>query len=143
MRWRWRAEVNARRLVSRLAVQCDKCSAHPLSSSSNSPSKPSTLLHLLFICSSFHPLHHPSLPWLAGVSCSEAVNNSSRWVVLPSPAPHFWLAVALKNIWRRARCPHTWVHQRMQSITCAALSIAQHMHVCRTVCNSVEVKYKM
>lgn len=97
MRWRWRAEVNARRLVSRLAVQCDKCSAHPLSSSSNSPSKPSTLLHLLFICSSFHPLHHPSLPWLAGVSCSEAVNNSSRWVVLPSPAPHFWLAVVLKK----------------------------------------------
>lgn len=108
MRWRWRAEVNVCRLVSMLAVHCDKCSAHPLSSSSNSPSKPSTLLHLLFVCSSFRPPHHPSLPWLAVVSCREAMNNSSRRVVLPSLAPHFRPAVALKHIWRRARSPaHT------------------------------------
>lgn len=58
-----------------------------------------------------HPSMHPSLPWLTVVSCREAVNNSSGWVVLPFPAPHFWLAVVLKNVWWCARNQHTYFHQ--------------------------------
>lgn len=61
------------------------------------PFKPSLLLHLLFVYLSIHPCIHPSLG-LTVVSCREAVNNSSGWVVLPFPAPHVWLAVALRNI---------------------------------------------
>lgn len=126
MRGRWRAEVNVCGLVSRPAVRCDKCPARPPFSSPNSPPKPSPPPSF-----ALHPLHHPSLPRLAVVSCGDAMNNSSRWLVLPGPAPRFCLAVARKNIRRRARPPCTRLHQRTRSITCAASSIARHVRVCR------------
>lgn len=107
--------------------------AHPLFSSSNSPSKPSTLLHLLFIClhPSIHCIIHPFLGW-------QWCRAEKPWIIhhaglfFPARLPAFGL-------------PWRWkaFGQRMQSITCAASSIVQHMHVCRAVCNSVEVKYKL
>lgn len=66
---------------------------------------PSFALRLLHL--SIHPSMHPCLPWLTVVSCRETVNNLSGGVVLSCPAPHFWLAAALRNIWWSARNPHT------------------------------------
>lgn len=70
------------------------------------PSSSSHLLSVSFIYLSIHPCIH-AFPWLTVVSCRGAVNNLSGGVVLPCPAPHFWLAAALRNIWWSARKPHT------------------------------------
>lgn len=105
---------------------------------------PSNLHHRSFALHLFiHPSVHPSLPWLTVVSCRDAVNNSSDWVVLSFLAAHLLLAVVLKNIWRRARWPHMHFHQCFQLITSMVVLAPRCNYVRLTVCNFVVLKYEI